>query len=334
MEKYNIRQLNNRIWTNFLFLMASIVLIGGLYVPKAISSTKVSPPTPALVNGGTVDVVRQRGVLRCGIGAISEYAWRDETGQMRGFRADLCRAVAAAVLNAPDAVEFVPLVASMRVDKLNAGDVDLLIAGTTWTLTREGRQGVSFTTPALYDGQGFIAHRSLGITRLADLTAPAKACVITDTTNERNLAAYIAESGLPLTLMPRNTQDGIWSAFLSHTCDLITGDQISLQLASTVRTPQISDYVVLEDIISREPLTPAVRRGDSRWETIVRFTLQALLLAEHKGITQAMVAAESLDDVQDPEARHLLGLDKGVGRPVGLDDAWGAPRHRRRRKLW
>lgn len=308
-----------RSWLSLPAVAAAALLAWA--VPAPAGAAGPAAETLAPLDGGTVDAVRRRGVLRCGIGAISEYAWRDDTGRMMGFRADLCRAIAAAVLDAPDAVEFVPLIASKRFETLQKGAVDLLIAGVTWTLTREGDLGLVFTTPVLYDGQGFIARRSLGITRMAEIAEPVKVCVIADTTTARNLTAFIAESGLPLIPVPRNTQDGVWSAFLSRTCDLITGDRLSLQLGAAVRTPSATDVVVLDDTISREPLTPTVRRGDPRWEAIVRFTVQALLLAELKGVTQAMAAADA-PAAQDPEVRRLLGLDRGVGQPLGLDDAW------------
>lgn len=140
-----------------------------------------------------------RGILRCGIGAISEYAWRDDTGRMEGFRVDLCRAVAAAVLDARDAVEFVRPIAAHRLEMLVNGDVDLLIAGVSWTLTREAKAGLSFTTPILYDGQGFVVRRSFGLEQMADLTVPVKVCVVANTTTERNLVSFIKASGLPLT---------------------------------------------------------------------------------------------------------------------------------------
>lgn len=201
------------------------------------------------------------------------------------------------------------------------GDVDLLIAGVSWTLTREAKAGLSFTTPILYDGQGFVVRRSFGLEQMADLTVPVKVCVVANTTTERNLVSFIKASGLPLTTVSRNTQDGVWSAFLSRVCDMVTGDRLSLLLARAVRTPHPEDYTVLPDTISREPLTPVVLRGDPRWEAIIRFTIHALLLAEHKGVTQEMAIIDD-PDATDPEVRRLLGLDPGIGGPLGLDDEW------------
>ncbi|WP_404381767.1 transporter substrate-binding domain-containing protein [Caenispirillum salinarum] len=317
-------------WLAGAFAVAGIVLAVMALTPEKADAAHATPtaaaPAPALAatavrDGGTVDAIRRRGTLRCAVGAVSEYAWRDDTGRMQGFRVDFCRALAAVILDSPDAVEFVPLIASTRFAKLLDGSVDILVAGVTWTMTREADVGLAFTTPILYDGQGFIARRASGIERLADVTAPARVCVIADTTTEQNLNAYIRDTGLPLTVENRHTQDGTWSAFLSRSCDLVTGDRLSLMLARTVRTPDADDYLVLPDMISREPLTPAVRGDDPRWESIVRFTIHALLLAEHVGVDQARAAA---DDVQaeTPEARRLLGLDRGAGAAVGLDDAW------------
>ncbi|WP_152415276.1 transporter substrate-binding domain-containing protein [Caenispirillum salinarum] len=326
-------------WRRFTLWLAGAVAVAGIVLavmaltPDKADAAGTAPtaaaPAPVQVavtaasarDGGTVDAIRRRGTLRCGVGAVSEYAWRDDTGRMRGFRADFCRALAAVVLDSPDAVEFVSLIASTRFKKLQDGSVDVLVAGVTWTMTREADVGLAFTTPILYDGQGFIARRGSGMERLDDVTTPARVCVIADTTTERNLKAYIRETGLPLTVESRHTQDGTWSAFLSRSCDLITGDRLSLMLARAVRTPDADDYLILPDMISREPLTPAVRGDDPRWESIVRFTIHALLLAEHVGVDQARAAADDAQ-AETPEARRLLGLDRGAGAAVGLDDAW------------
>lgn len=278
--------------------------------------------------GGTLETVRARGILNCGVGERSGYAWRDAMGRMHGFRADLCRAVAAAVLDDPEAVAFVPLTPGDRFRHLTDGTVDLLISGVTWTLSREAALGLEFTGVVLYDGQGFLAHRSFGAERLADVT-DGRICVITNTTNESNLEAWIAATGSTVTPVRRATTRGVWDAFVSHACDIITNDLINMLVTRQLRVPDPAETVVFPEMISREPLSPAVRAGEPRWASIVRFTTQTLLLAEALGLTREAVAGAG-DDADrlralagpNPEAARLLGVEPGIGAPLGLDDAW------------
>lgn len=271
----------------------------------------------------TLEAVRDRGILRCGVTEASGYAWRDGAGRMHGFRVDLCRAVAAAVLHDSEAVEFVPLIAGVRFETLMTKQVDLIAAGATWTLSREAGLGLSFTGAMLHDGQGFVARRE---SAYADLAAAdgARVCVVSETTSEKNLLAWQADRGVSFTLVRRATQEGSWDAFLARACDLLTNDRLEVAVTLVARAPAPTDYVMLPDTISREPLSPAVRNDDPLWESIVRFTMQALLLGEATGYGRAALDQESFDpaSVRDPEARRLLGIEPGVGAPLGLDDLW------------
>ncbi len=278
------------------------------------SATGAAVAAPA----DTLAAVRERGVLICGVGEIAGLAKRDSTGRYIGTRADHCRAIAAAALGDPEAVSFVPLFVSARFEALLAGDIDVLF-GSTWTLGREAERRIRFTTITYYDGQGFVAHRHHGWRSLADVTA-ARVCVEIGTTAAETLRFYATQTGKRLELVETVTRDGAWETFLAHGCDLITTDRTALVADFTDRVPKPEDYVVMPDMISREPLAPAVRPGDSRWEALVRFVMHALILAEAKGITGALAATPVSS--ADPETRHLLGLDPGIGRPLGLDDGW------------
>lgn len=270
----------------------------------------------------TLETVRERGVLACGLGEESGYARRGADGRMSGLRVDLCRAVAAVVLDDPEAVSYIPLFASARLDALRNREVDVLFGGTTWTLGREAQLGAAFTGVTFYDGQGFVAGRDRGWSTLADVPDGVRVCVVAATTTIDNLKDWMAATGRALRLVEAATADGAWNAFLTRDCDLLTNDRSGLAMALRDRAPDPDDYVVLPDMISREPLSPAVRKDDPRWETLVRFTVNALILAEAKGITQAVAGDPDPAVVTDAEARRLLGLTPGVGAPLGLDDAW------------
>ncbi|SOD99044.1 transporter substrate-binding domain-containing protein [Caenispirillum bisanense] len=289
-------------------LLGAAAVVAGLAVPPATAAD-------------TVAAVRERGVLACGIGEIRGLAERRDDGRFVGFRADVCRAVAAAVLGEPDAVEFVPLVAGARFEALARNEIDVLVAGATWTLARDAGLPIQFTGVHFYDGQGFVAHRRSGWTSLDDVTE-ARVCVVSDTTSLDNLRTFARTTGRRLEPVERVTREGAWEAFVTNGCDLMTQDMTALVAGLRARAVDLADYTVLPDRISREPLSPAVRDGDKRWAALVRFVVNALVLAEAVGVTQAVAADPAAAAPDDPEARRLLGLEPGLGADLGLDDQW------------
>lgn len=294
-------------------LLGAAAVVAGLAPP--VAAAEITTATD------TVAAVREKGVLSCGIGEIRGLAERGEDGRFVGFRVDVCRAVAAAVLGDADAVQFVPLVAGARFDALARGEVDLLVAGATWTLARDAGLPIVFTGVYFHDGQGFVAHRRSGWTSLADVTE-ARVCVVSDTTSLSNLRAYARATGRRLQPVERVTREGAWEAFVTNGCDLMTQDMTALVAGLRSRTVDLTDYTVLPERISREPLSPVVRDGDKRWATLVRFTVNALVLAEAVGVTRAVAADPAAAPPDDPEARRLLGLEPGQGAELGLDDQW------------
>ncbi|NYZ13406.1 amino acid ABC transporter substrate-binding protein [Azospirillum sp. RWY-5-1] len=270
--------------------------------------------------GDTLERVRERGVLRCGVTTSGVgLAVMDEGGHWKGFFVDLCRAVAAAATGGADNVEYVELSSQNRFKTVEDGSVDVSMEGTTWTLERDMTRPVDFPIIYMYDGQGFMAHRSRGIRSLADI-ADATVCVIERTTSIRNLEAWQAETGTRLTIRRVQSTEGALSAFFNHHCDLYTNDRIGLFAQRLLNAPNPADYVILPEVISKEPLGPMVRAGDDRWRELVRWVILATIVAEEKGLTEAK--APMVKDSPDPEVGRLLGLTPGIGTGLGLDDRW------------
>jgi general L-amino acid transport system substrate-binding protein len=267
----------------------------------------------------TLDDVKARGVLRCGVNTgLAGFAAPDDTGQWRGIDADFCRAVAAAIFGNGDRVKFVPLNAKERFTALQSGEVDLLSRNTTWTMSRDTSLGLTFTGVMYYDGQGFMVHKSLGLTKV-DQLAGASICVQTGTTNEQNLADYFTTRNLSYRPVVFERLDEARSAYISGRCDSFTTDTSQL-ISERTRLPNPDDSVIIPELISREPLGPAVRQGDDQWAGIVRWTHLAMLNAEADGVTQKNVA-EMLSS-PNPEIRRLLGLEGGFGAGLGLSNDW------------
>ena len=270
--------------------------------------------------GGTLERVKQAGVLRCGVATSGTgLAAVDDHGRWQGFFVDMCRAVAAAVTGSADAIEFIEISSQNRFAVLREGGVDVVMDGATWTLHRDAALGVEFPAVYQFDGQGFMAHRSLGATRLADLRE-GTVCVIRGTTTERNLEHWIAATGRKLAVKTVNSTEGALSAFFNHHCDVLTNDRVSLFAQRLLNAPHTNDYVIFPEVIAKEPLSPMIKSGDAGWYKVVRWVILATILAEEKGITAADAAA--LNHSPDPEVNRLLGLTPGVGAGLGLDDQW------------
>lgn len=274
-----------------------------------------APPT----TGSTLAAIRKRGAVRCGTSAAYPgFGVRDASGAWSGFDVDFCRAVAAAVFGDSGKVDFVPLTAKTRLQSLQNGDVDLLSRNTTWTLSRESAHGILFAGVTYYDGQGFMVRRSLGATSAADL--PSKSiCVQQDTTTELNLADFFHGRGLPYAPKAYATADDAERGYRDGECAAYTTDASALFVIRAAMADPESN-VILPQIISKEPLGPAVRQGDDQWFEIVRWTLEALIDAEEMGVTQANVDAMAKGDV--PGVKRLLGAEGNFGQGIGLTSDW------------
>lgn len=268
---------------------------------------------------GTLDDVRADRMLSCGVTSNTQgFAARDANGITQGFDADLCRAVAAAVLNDPDAVNFVRLSSSARFPSLLSGEIDLLVRTTTHTLYRDVELGVSFVGVNYYDGQGLLVPKALNIKSASELDG-APICVDSGTTTELNLLDFFARNQMSYEKVV--VTSGVQSAlqFISGVCVGLTGDISSLAaIRAALNNPQ--DYALLPDILSKEPLGPVVRHNDDQWADIVGWTLNALKAAEGLGITSAN--AEDMTNSENTEIRRLLGVDGNLGTQLGLDKDW------------
>ncbi|MCW5723843.1 MAG: amino acid ABC transporter substrate-binding protein [Maricaulaceae bacterium] len=268
------------------------------------------------LRGQTLEAIHQRGHLLCGVDTgLPGFAEQGEDGVWRGFDADLCRAYAAAFLGRADAVRFVPLTTAERFEALAEGRIDILIRNTSWTFDRDVGRGFDFPGVAYYDGQGFLAPADLGVASARDLSG-ARVCVQDATTTALNLADFIENNRLNLTPVVVETAQAGAERYRAGGCDVITNDLSSLA-GLRARLPNPAAHVLLPDIISKEPLGPVIREGDSAFGDAARWVLHALIAAEEFGVTAAN-AREFAAGTRNAEARRMLGAEGDFGERLGL----------------
>ena len=271
--------------------------------------------------GKTLDAVKQRGSVKCGVtNGVAGFSAPDTQGNWSGLDVDSCRAIAAAVLGDAKKVEFVPLNSQQRFAALQAGEVDILARNTTWNLTRDASLGLSFTTINYYDGQGFLVPKKLKVTSAKQLKG-ATICTQAGTTNEKNVAEWSKAQGVPVKTVVFESFEASFKAFFSGRCQAFTTDSSALAGLRNKEAPNPDDYVILPDLISKEPLAPAVKRGDDEWFAIVKWVPNALIEAEELGITQANIDGLKADS-KDPAQQRLLGGGDDLGKLLGLDKEW------------
>jgi general L-amino acid transport system substrate-binding protein len=270
--------------------------------------------------GATLDAVMDRGAVRCGVsGSLAGFSIPDSKGVMQGLDADICRAVAAAVLGDAEAVEFVPLSATQRFTALQSGEVDVLSRNTTWTLTRDTALGLNFTNVTFYDGQGFMVRTDLGVSSSSELDGAA-ICVQTGTTTEKNLTDYFRATGMNFDPVVFEGFEESVTAFVTGRCDVYTTDASGLASIRVSNVENPDDYVILPDIISKEPLGPVTRNDDDEWFDVVKWTVNALLNAEEMGISSANVDDMLTSD--NPGIQRLLGVAPGMGESMKINEEW------------
>ncbi|MEX2453748.1 MAG: amino acid ABC transporter substrate-binding protein [Rhodospirillaceae bacterium] len=270
---------------------------------------------------GTLDEVRKRGHLQCGINTgLAGFASPDDQGIWRGFDVDFCRAVAAAVLGDADKTKFTNLTTKTRFTALRSGEIDLLSRNTTWTFSRDADLQLTFIGINYYDGQGFMVPTKLGVKSAKDLD-DASICIQTGTTTELNLSEYFRINGMRYRPVPVETFTEARTTYLAGRCDVYTTDASGLAAARAAMTDPTS-HSILPELISKEPLGPAVRQGDDQWADIVRWTLAATIAAEELGVTSAN-ARDQAEKSSNPEIRRLLGSETLQGREaLGLSPDW------------
>lgn len=291
--------------------MKKSVFLGALTVSGMIAGSAMA---------ATLDDVKARGTLNCGVSTgLPGFSSADESGHWEGFDVAICRAVAAAVLGDPEAVEFVPTTGKTRFTALASGEIDLLARNTTWTLSRDVDLKFEFVGVNYYDGQGFMVPKELGVTSAKELDG-ATVCIQTGTTTELNLADFFRANNITYEPVPIETNTEARQQYVAGACDAYTTDASGLA-ASRATFEDPTAHVILPEIISKEPLGPLVRHGDNAWGDIARWTLNALIAAEEYGITSTNID-ELLSGTDNPEINRILGTEGNLGEMLGLDKDW------------
>ena len=290
-------------------------------LPAALAALALTAPALAqkAEPGPTLKAVTNKGFVQCGVSqGLPGFSNPDEKGNWTGFDVDVCRAVAAAIFNEPNKVKYTPLNAKERFTALQSGEIDLLSRNTTWTMSRDTALGMNFTGVTYYDGQGFMVRKSLGVTSARQLSG-ASICTQTGTTTELNLADFFRSNDMPYEVVAFATIDEAVRAYDSGRCDSFTDDASGLY-ASRLKLTNAEEHIVLPEIISKEPLGPAVRHGDDQWFDIVKWTLYAMLNAEELGVTSKN--ADEMKRSNDPQVKRLLGVEGSFGEAAGLTNDW------------
>lgn len=272
-------------------------------------------------SAATLDDVKAKGFVQCGVNTgLAGFAAPNASGDWSGFDVDYCKAIAAAVFGDATKVKYTPLSAKERFPALQSGEVDVLARNTTWSINRDTALGFNFRPVNYFDGQGFMVRKELDVKSALELSGAA-VCVQTGTTTELNLADYFKANNLQYNPVVFEKLEEVNAAYDAGRCDVYTTDQSGLySLRLTLSKPD--DHIVLPEIISKEPLAPAVRQGDDQWFDIVSWVHYALVQAEEFGVTQANV--EEMKKSANPDVQRFLGVeaDSKIGTDLGLTNEW------------
>ncbi len=290
------------------------------YMAAGVVAATLVGAAGAAYAGKDLDAIKARGSLICGVATgVAGFASADSQGKWTGLDVDTCRAIAAAIFGDADKVKFVPTTAQQRFTALQSGEVDLLVRTTTWTLTRDTALGFDFTGVNYYDGQGFMVNKKLGVKSAKELNG-ATVCVQPGTTTELNLADYFRANKMTFKPVVIEKVEEVRAAFFAGRCDVFTTDASGLYSTRAANAPNPDDYIILPEIISKEPLGPLVRHGDNQFADIVRWTLFAQIEAEEYGITSKNIDEMMKSD--NPTIKRILGVTPGMGKALGVDEKW------------
>ena len=266
---------------------------------------------------GTLEDVKAKGFIQAGVnGDLFGFGKPDEKGVWRGLDVDCARALAAAVFGDANKVKYTPLTAKTRFTALQSGEIDVLFRNCTQTLGRDTALGLDFCQVNYYDGQGFLIPKKLGVKSAKELDGAA-VCVLPGTTTELNVADFFRSNGMKMKPVVIENTAELAKAFFAGRCDCLTSD--ASQLAGTrAVAANPKDYIILPEIISKEPLAPAVRHGDNKWKDIVNYSVLTLINAEELGITSQNV--DEMLNSKDPKIMRFLGVTEGNGKALGLDE--------------
>jgi general L-amino acid transport system substrate-binding protein len=302
-------------------LLGAAALAASVLATPALAQAPAPAQPAAAARGATpvFDAVRQRDHIRCGVSqGTPGFSVPDSQGTWRGFDVDFCRALAAAVLGDPNKVRYQPYSAQQRFTALQSGEIDVLARNTTYTFQRDIQLGLEFAAIIYYDGAGFLARRQPGLANARGLDG-ATVCVQTGTTNELIVADFARANNIRLQPLVMQNLEEILQALFSGRCDAMNWDRAALA-GTRMRAPRPDDFVLLPEVLSKEPYSPVVAQGDVRWLEIVRWVAFGLIEAEENGVTAAN--AERMLASQDPQIQRLLGVTGGFGAMLGLDNRW------------
>src|ERR1700727_3099791 len=295
--------------------MRSVVMRGGIL--KMVALLAMWPAYPAVAQ--TLNTVKQRGTLNCGVSqGFPGFSSMDENNTWTGFDVDFCRAIAAVIFDDPNRVTFMSLDTATRFTALQSNKIDVLSPNSTWTMSREGSLGLMFAGIAYYDGQGFLMRRDAGIDTALQLSGKT-VCTQTGTTTELNLSDYFRSHDMDLKVLALGTAEDTLKAYDDRKCEVLTSD-VSQLYAERLKLAAPDGHIILPEVISKEPLGPAVRQGDDPWLNLIKWTLYSLINAEELG-----VKSKTVDDAvrsSNPNIRRLLGADGGCGEQLGLTSDW------------
>lgn len=271
--------------------------------------------------GATLDAIKARGTINCGVNTgLVGFSQPDAQGRWAGLDVDVCRAIAAAMFGDASKVRFLPYNAQQRFPALQSGEIDILSRNTTFTLSRDTSLGLNFLPVTYYDGQGFMINSSRRKLTSAKQLNGATVCVQPGTTTELNLTDYFRANRMQFRPVVIQELAEVEKAFFEGRCDAYTTDASGLASTRAARASNPGDFTILPEIISKEPLAPAVRHGDDEWFDIAKWTVYALIEAEDLGITQANV--DQMRSSTDPNVRRFLGVTEGNGKALGLPENW------------
>lgn len=299
----------------------SSLLLGAVLLAAPISGCsmflypRLSAQEGGTASGAVLSRVKTRGRLSCGVsGNLPGFSYVDQQGEYNGIDVDICRAIATAMFDDPQAVDFRNLNAKERFTALQAGEIDVLSRNTTWTISRDTSLGLEFAPTVFYDGQGMMVKRNSGIQDLKGLQGRS-ICVQTGTSTEQNLADQMRKLGVQYTPIVFEDDKATFAAYQQGRCEGVTSDRSQL-VAQRSALPNPDENVLLDIVMSKEPLAPAVRNNDPQWHDTVKWVIYGLIEAEELGITSQNI--DSFANSEDPVVRRLLGTEGNLGEGLGL----------------
>ena len=288
---------------------------------RVILAAAAATLVTSAASADTLDDVKAAGFVKCGVSTgVAGFAFTDDAGNWQGFDPAVCQAVAAAIFGDASKVKYTPTTGKTRFEALKSGEIDMLARNTTWTYSRDVDLKLTFIGVNYYDGQGFMVPTALGVSSATELDG-ASVCIQTGTTTELNLADFFRINNMSYEPVPIETNAEARQNYQAGRCDVYTTDASGLAATrATFENP--ADHVILPEIISKEPLGPLVRHGDDNWGDIVRWTLNALIIAEELGITQDNVEQMAANPGDNPEVNRLLGSEGNYGDMMGVANDW------------